>query len=44
MAYSVFFKERNQVFNAESFIKEQPISHRQLLSRIAGEFCRPASY
>jgi hypothetical protein len=37
MAYTVFFKERNQVFNAESFIKEQPVSHRQLLNKIAGE-------
>lgn len=43
MAYTVFFKEQNQIFNAQAFIDEQPIQHRHLLSTIAQELSSKGS-
>lgn len=43
MAYTVFFKEQNQIFNAQAFINEQPVQHRHLLSTIAEELSTKGS-
>lgn len=37
MAYTVFFKEQNQIYKAETFINDQAVGHRQLLTTIAEE-------
>src|SRR5690349_3887648 len=37
MAYTVFFREANKIFQAEDFINEQPIAHRKLLQTVARE-------
>ena len=37
MTYTVFFKEANKTFTADTFIKDQPVAHRELLKSIADE-------
>ncbi len=37
MAYTVFFKESNQIITAGNFIQDQPMGHRALLTDITNE-------
>lgn len=40
MSYTVFFKEANQIFPADNFINDQPITHQELLKSIADELAQ----